>query len=331
MGGIPIFKQTTNELQAEKDALAAKNGASMVDDDDRGRSASKRLEIAETEGRNLWLQFTSFAELTENHRWKEAGGLLSRIAPLARVGAEIPVADLDALNANIALSDAEVEGRNRPKALWIAPTNEKCGEINERETMKLVAAGAEHMTVYAFHTPGKQSKDHGSPSQAKRLELLKVVPGKKDLPHGRGCGLNKQHFCVGSRVRVSRNICTDAGLYQGAKGTVVGFGIPTDFQSGEVAAGRLDMYKNCTTLEKAAILNAMPPYVFVQMDNAMGDDDPKFASFFKDMKGVVCFAPEPQRQSIQGYVRWMHPLLVAFASTYHKAQVTIYVSCAVRV
>ena len=52
------------------------------------------------------------------------------------------------------------------------------------------------------------------------------------------------------------------------------------------------------------------------MDNT-GD----FESCFDDTPDVVCFSGIPQERNIDGkYTRWIHPLLLAHASTYHKAQ-----------
>jgi hypothetical protein len=74
-----------------------------------------------------------------------------------------------------------------------------------------------------------------------------------------------------------------------------------------------------STLDEAAerdIRRSPLPLVFVQMDNP-GD----FESCFADTPGVVCFSGIPQERNIDGkYTRWIHPLLLAHASTYHKAQ-----------
>ena len=119
-------------------------------------------------------------------------------------------------------------------------------------------------------------------------------------------------LCIGSRVRCTRNLCTMAGLYQGALGTVLGFGFapkesPEDYTFSSPR----------NTLNEAAERDVRKaPLVFVQMDNA-GD----FESCFADTPGVVCFSAMPQERTIDGkYTRWIHPLLLAHASTYHEAQ-----------
>ena len=157
---------------------------------------------------------------------------------------------------------------------------------------------------------------------------MKIAPKPQDKYHGRGIGLNKLDFCVGSPVRCTRNLCTMAGLYQGARGVVVGFGFP-DKKNPHKSSKENDQ-ENTTkpedytfdsldnTLEKATLRDKYrtpQPLVYVQMDK--GD----FKSFFTDMDRVVCFSAIPQQTTIDGkYTRWIHPLILAHASTYHKAQ-----------
>ena len=46
-----------------------------------------------------------------------------------------------------------------------------------------------------------------------------------------------------------------------------------------------------------------------------------FKSCFADKPNVVCFSAMPQERKIDGkFTRWIHPLVLAHASTYHKAQ-----------
>lgn len=57
------------------------------------------------------------------------------------------------------------------------------------------------------------------------MRLLSRQPtNKRELHQGKGIGVNCLKLCVGSRVRCTQNLCTMIGLYQGALGTVVGFG-----------------------------------------------------------------------------------------------------------
>ena len=50
-----------------------------------------------------------------------------------------------------------------------------------------------------------------------------AAPKPQDKYHGKGIKLD---LCVGSQVRCTRNLYTMVGLYQGARGAVVGFGFP---------------------------------------------------------------------------------------------------------
>jgi len=99
-----------------------------------------------------------------------------------------------------------------------------------------------------------------------------------------------------------------------------GFGIPTDYRTGSEATDTLAaQYAKCNTIAEAAVLNAMPVYVYVQLDSAK--DDPNFKSCFTDMLGVACFSPEQQQTTISGFTRWQLPLLLNFSNSLHKMQV----------
>jgi len=186
--------------------------------DDASHEPNKK--IRSVLGRDLWCQFSSFLELTENFRWTHKAGVLATVAPLARCGLPIPPRLLDQLNKNVVLTPAEANEKF-PGAKWCAPTNAECASINQQQLGLLVQNGALKMNLFAYHTPGRRSTLQ-APSLKQRTKLLATVPNKKDLPHGRGCGLNVLTLCMGARVRASRNICTQAKIYQGAPGTVVG-------------------------------------------------------------------------------------------------------------
>jgi len=177
-------------------------------------------ELRSILGRNVWCQFSSFLELTENFRWKNRTGVLATVAPLARRGMPIPHHLLDELNKNVVLSPSEAHEKF-PRAKWCAPTNAQCAIINDQQLDLLILKGAKRMNLFAYHTPSRKSTQ-AAPSLNQRKKLLATVPNKKDLPHGHGCGLNVLSLCIGARVRASRNICTQAKIYQGAPGTVVG-------------------------------------------------------------------------------------------------------------
>ena len=88
------------------------------------------------------------------------------------------------------------------------------------------------------------------------------------------------------------------------------------------------MDKAATTLHK----EYRPPLVYVQLDSAAktgGDfegikgfrDETQKDERDRDLKGVVCFSAIPQDSKLDSkWVRWIHPLVLAHASTYHEAQ-----------
>jgi hypothetical protein len=49
----------------------------------------------------------------------------------------------------------------------------------------------------------------------------------QDRANGAGIGFPKLEFCVGSRVKLTRNFSPSNGLYKGSVGTVLGFGFPS--------------------------------------------------------------------------------------------------------
>jgi hypothetical protein len=225
---------------------------------------------------------------------------------------------LDKLNERCRTMD-EAETQADPKAIWLAATNKECGEINERLTINLIRSGAVHMTLFAHHQLAARTRDplfSAEQWRVKRRALMQRVPAPKLLHKGKGMGWNSMVLCIGSRVRCTRNTCTGAGIYQGAPGTVVGFGFPPG-----TSQRQIDLYMTCKTLNEGADLNIMPPVVFVQMDHAANPAPgavPPFKSCFDHMPGVFCFAPQQQESNVEGYSRFMPFLVPAHASTYHK-------------
>ncbi len=283
----------------------------------------KAQEPMEVEGRRLWKSHTTFGELLINHRWQNTGGFLAEVAPVARLGEEMPGHFLDKLNERCRTMN-EAETQADPKAIWLAATNKECGEINATLTANLIRSGAVHLTLFAHHKLAARTRDpllSEAQWRVKRRALMQRVPAPKLFHKGKGMGWNSMVLCIGSRVRCTRNTCTGAGIYQGAPGTVVGFGFPPG-----TSQHKIDLYMSCKTLNDGADLNMVPPVVFVQMDHAANppkdakDADKSFKSCFDDMEGVFCFAPQQQDKNVEGYSRFMPFLVPAHASTYHKCQ-----------
>ncbi len=111
------------------------------------------------------------------------------------------------------------------------------------------------------------------------------------------------HLAVGSRVSITENLGTQIGVYNGALGTVHGFGF-----LGDVPAPR-------RTMRQAAQEDLEPPIVFVQLDKydgpSVSDTHPR----------VVPIVAKASRTSLQHkYSRFMVPIKLAHCTTLHKAQ-----------
>ena len=138
--------------------------------------------------------------------------------------------------------------------------------------------------------------------------------------------MNKIELCIGSRVRLTRNHCTQLGIFQGSMGTVIRIGFPPSHKK--------DIF-SCMDLKTAALHNIHPPLIYVLLDSAVDAAEKElklaeknqrppvyaFPSAHESLEGVICVAPEVQERKIDGKVeRWMHPLLVAHCTTFHKSQ-----------
>ena len=167
---------------------------------------------------------------------------------------------------------------------------------------------------------------------AKLEQLLKRVPtNPQDRHRGTGIGLPKLNICIGSRVRFTRNHCTQLGIFQGSIGTVVRIGYAPKWSKDEYGS---------MSVSQAAKHNIDPPLIYVQLDSALDvikkeqdlakkeqrEPDPSkypFPSAHESLQGVICVAPEVQYDKIEGvYERWMPSLLLAHSTTFHKSQGT---------
>ena len=279
-------------------------------------------------GREIWMALDHFGELKKNFRFDDPCSSLAQLAPLARIGDDVPQMQglLDDLNTNVKLTSKLAELHADEGALWIAPTNAECEEFNKAKTEALRKKGAASCRIWAKHTAKNLASAEASPwdllGTKDKSAILDKTPKPRERYQGKGIGINRLDLCVGSRVRITRNLCTMLGLYQGALGTVVGFG----YQSGVTPSAEASEIGK-RNMETAASENLEPPLVFVKLDSP-GDFKSTWESevndegtVTKDNRGVVCISAIEQEAKISGtYTRWMHPLLLEHASTYHKAQ-----------
>jgi len=70
------------------------------------------------QGRDLWMLFRTFKELTHTHRYKQSEIEMKEFASLARRGLNIPNRLLDSVNQNVVLSLDEANEKANPGALW---------------------------------------------------------------------------------------------------------------------------------------------------------------------------------------------------------------------
>ena len=127
-------------------------------------------------------------------------------------------------------------------------------------------------------------------------------------------------FQIGTRVRLTRNLCVQMGLFNGAMGTIYGFVYLGD---GPTEENR--MPTNFASLEYS---ERELPIILVRMD---GEDDPDHPtdttkstfrySCSKKVTRLVPISPQPGQGCIKNdYKRLQYPLLPAHARTAHSLQ-----------
>lgn len=198
-------------------------------------------------------------------------------------------------------------------ALFLASTRAEVEQINKQAYNYLIVdKKRDHIAIWAYHTQGTR----GTFDYTARLNALTKCPAPDSDNYHKWLGTfrNVIHLAIGSRVRYLLNKCPIAGLYQGALGTVVGFGIPP--------GNTIDNYRVMKNgklydldIETAARRNLEVPLVFVEMDKKDG-----FKSAWPNRPGVICFKAEQVPSKVNGHYRFMLPLLPAHARTYHSAQ-----------
>jgi hypothetical protein len=221
------------------------------------------------------------------------------------------------MNRQIALDETDLTRKSHPQALWLAPTNVLVDQRNEMCFNNLVASGVYCTRIFAQH----YSK-HTDTMDTRTLETLFKTDGKGDKngagPSSQKVQLLKLDLAIGSRVAVSKNVATELGLYQGALGTVVGFG----YDSNEPK----HQFPSLSDFLRSAELNTQEiPVVFVQMD-VLGDSNKANGgtlnlSCMANKPRVVPFTATPSMRCLKHtYYRYQLPLVPAHCRTFHKAQ-----------
>jgi hypothetical protein len=125
-------------------------------------------------------------------------------------------------------------------------------------------------------------------------------------------------IAIGSRVRCTRNLATQIGIFNGALGTVVGFGFKGNGPTIAMPpSSRLQDFMDADSGYEI-------PVIFVKMDkvDATIDINPVEG---QRIKGIIPFVAESTKdQTVKANGRSFHriqlPLLLAHASTVHKFQ-----------
>jgi hypothetical protein len=246
-------------------------------------------------GRLIWNDINEFEELTENCRFRNDNTpIMGRFFSGARVGT-INNDYLDIVNERVVLSPEAAKAQCHPDALWIANTHKEVNKINKADFDSKLADNIIH---YRIISQFKTATDlEPNPSQTMKQQLYNKFNPKKP---------NYIDLAIGTRVLVPTNLATQIGIFNGTKGTVVGFGF-----TGTAPEDTLPYSKSFHLLSNREI-----PIVFVRMDIDIGYSVDK-------EKNVLPFTMRKDDGKIlKKYYRWYMPLLPAQATTTHKAQGT---------
>jgi len=268
-------------------------------------AAVKLREKAITvQGRTLIdTHLNAFVELLENNRGDHT---LTAVNEEIRQGV-MSLRTQSLLRLRTKPDTATTAGEVHERAVWLAVTNKEVNQRNAECLAVLVNSGRVHFKMFARHL--SSSATSSNPDFSTALKLLKY----RDADSAAGAAW--LHLAVGSRVSVTKNLATNIGLFNGARGTVVAFGF-----SGERPT-------NLTpTEEEAAMDNLALPIVFCQMDGGVDPNTGEKWGYTGDtiwsgVDRIVPFVPMASLVRLKGnWVRHQIPLRPCFAMTVHKSQ-----------
>jgi hypothetical protein len=122
---------------------------------------------------------------------------------------------------NVDLESAISEGIRtaHPNAIWVVSTHNQIKKINSAYLQDFVDRGKTVYRVIANHVGNNIRVPPANAVMQKHLYSVKGSDkgGIKDLH------LTHMDLCVGTRVRITENICVEAGIFNGAMGTIKGF------------------------------------------------------------------------------------------------------------
>ena len=281
-------------------------------------------------GREIWEQFNSFIELTENCRARETNGVLSQLAAFNSAARLCDFSDprtLLTINSRVRNNLDSIIKVADTKAIYMTDTHNKIGDINDVYQQRAESRNTPIHRLVADHVPSKLTMLY--PDQHTR----NILYGTKGDIKGAATTLMLSHIdlYVGCRVRCTRNLSTELGIYNGRMGTVMGFVYqqPTITDADRKQLNRM----------KFSIMTAVQreiPIVLVQLDapSSGGSGDDKKEKKKKEKNNgisisaktpwLIPFSPiDSMEQLIIGtnkYIRRQIPLLPAAARSIHSVQ-----------
>jgi hypothetical protein len=274
------------------------------------KSVKGNLSVEAREGLQLWRRLNEYVELVEQMRSDDP--TFKTFLSIARTATKQEVVSqdqLDYLNANVTtgIAEAAVRAKNelRANAVWLADTNEKVDAYNSTKLKEAIDDGRFAYRVIARHAAEHANITTGNTGPA-NASLLSQISTSLFSQADDSCPVFVD-LAVGARVRCTSNLATQIGIFNGAMGTVVGFGFPQT-----PAADRFPKRSHFPELTRDI------PVVFVRMDNYTGmpltTEDATVVPFVEQRSQTKFKADN------QDYYRYQLPLAPASAMTVHKAQ-----------
>ena len=267
-------------------------------------------------GRRMFTTFlTHFKMLTTNVRAQSTEGQINLFAEgVSKIRLGDTSGDvLELFNSRLTLGMQEAMRVAHPLAIWIAATHKVIASINEAFARKLTAEGGTIVRLIADHV-GKNATI-AKPDVATRNQLYSM----RGDPKGgvRGLSLSYIDVQIGTRVRITKNMSVQHGLFTGSMGTIHGF----VYQGNGPDPNNL-VPSNFAELEYS---ERELPIILVRMDGIDNDADPSKSTFPNSCSNqttrLIPITAEPSVTKLKGrYHRMMYPLMVAHARTGHSIQ-----------
>lgn len=263
-------------------------------------------------GRKLFTDaVTHYALLTINCRAMGNEGVLTDLAKFntkARIGTLTDL-DLALINCNTKNNDMLAMEAAGNDAVWITSTHDKIANINEMYKNKMVAEGKRIAHIIADHRP--RSCGIPYPTQDIRNELYGIAGDRKGQ---RGnLMMHSMQLQIGTRVRLTRNLSVESGLYNGAMGRVYAF----IYKGSRPEASTVINPSNFSPLSDS---ERELPTVIVQMDHNPDESKNFKLSCHDTIPRLVPITPIDGGVVMQDYRRWQLPILPAHARTGHSVQ-----------